>query len=99
MGSGHTVSLKFDLEIIVVASGFFKSLPNLAKVLQKETPTEIVKPVSFFTLARILSAIVFALPNKFIVLVMSIQHSSNPKLSTLSLYSLYILWTFLNIIV
>ena len=49
----------------MTASGFFKSLPSFAKTLLKETPTEMVMPISFFTRSRIRFAMVSPSPKSF----------------------------------
>ena len=87
-GSGHTISLKCSKGITVVASGFFKSLPSLAKILLKDTPTLTVTPSSSFTRRRMVSAIVTgSLCRQDREPVRSIQFSSSPKASTWSEYS------------
>ena len=52
MGKGQRISGTFSRGMQVTASGFFKSLPILAKVLQKDTPTETVSCNSSFTARR-----------------------------------------------
>ena len=44
------------IKITVMASGFFISEPNLANILLKDTPTEIVKPSSNLIVSLILFA-------------------------------------------
>ena len=86
-GRGHTFSGTSSRVRTVVASGFFMSLPSLAKTLLKETPTLMVSPVSSFTVPRIWSAMALPSPPKRCMEpVMSSQLSSMPKGSTRSVY-------------
>ena len=87
-GSGHTISRNRSYGMTVVASGFFKSLPSLANILLKETPTLTVTPSSSFTRRRIvLATLTGSLCRYGSDCVRSIQFSSSPKASTWSEYS------------
>ena len=70
----------------VVASGFFMSLPSLAKILLNDTPTDTVMPSSSRMRARISPAA--RTPSAKVVpgLVRSIHASSSPKDSTRGAY-------------
>ena len=57
---------------------------SFAKILFQLTPTLTVTPISFFTAARMPSAIALPPPNSFCVSVTSSQHSSMPNASTRS---------------
>ena len=86
-GRGHTLSRKFSRVMTVVASGFFRSLPSLAKTLLKDTPTEMVSPVSSRTSRRSRSAMALPSPPKRCMEpVISSQLSSMLKGSTRSVY-------------
>ena len=73
----------------VTASGFFMSLPSLAKILLNDTPTDTVMPSSRFTRSRMSWAI--RSPSRIVRpgLLRSIHASSSPKDSTRSEYSSY----------
>ena len=85
-GSPQVFSLKSSRVTTVTASGFFMSLPSLAKILLKDTPMLTVRPVSSLTARRILSArcrpSVSSPPEQG----MDIQFSSMPKGSIRSAY-------------
>ena len=66
----------------VTASGFFMSLPSLAKILLNDTPTDTVMPSSRFTRSRISSAITVEFPKRCTLPETSNQHSSRPNDST-----------------
>ena len=81
------MSRKESCEMTVTASGFFMSLPSLAKILLNDTPTDTVIPSSRFTRSRISWAM--RSPSRIVRpgLLRSIHASSSPKDSTRSEYS------------
>ena len=85
-GRGQISCLKLSLDMTVVASGFFISEPSFANILVKDTPTEMVRPISFLMRSRRASAIFTPSPNSFTDGVTSSQPSSMPNGSTKSVY-------------
>ena len=83
-GRGQRSSLKFSLDMTVVASGFLYSLPIFARTLLKETPAERVMPSSLRTVLRIVSAISRPEPKRLRLAVTSSHDSSMLKGSTMS---------------